>query len=124
MEYVTAVFSLNDEDILEQGNIKKNSKLHKSLLKNINFFDVNYYLFVPKVGDFWDKETLMLIPNYTKRKRSISLKTHDELIDWYYFIGVDNIGNVVSVINFANPENEDTKYVVSAFRQNPKVRIK
>lgn len=123
MGYSDIVFYSNSKEFFRYTKIKNNSNAYKSIYSGVKIYDVNSYLFAPKQWDFWDKETNMLIPNFLKRKRQMSLKTHDEIINWYYLICSDEHGNIPLVIKYPNSGDAESMENIWLFLSSPDIKI-
>lgn len=123
MKNIDITFSIESKGSYVCRNITVNDKVYEALSSNIKVYDVSTYLFVPDIWDFWDDETKMLIPNYIKRKKTIRLKTHDEVINWNYFICANKNSDIAYVVKYLNKNTDEDRYNISILADNPKFKL-
>jgi hypothetical protein len=123
MKTFNATFSINGEIAFVIPFIDKKNLSYEVYLKNADIVDVNHFIFEPKAGDYWDKETGLLIPNYVKRNKKIELKTEEQKQNLYYFAYVDKEGNVLLRQSWFDNGSEGQDYVISVFKNNPDITL-
>jgi hypothetical protein len=123
MKTFEAVFSIDGEVVFKIPFVDKKNIAYEVYSKNCEIIDVNHFIFEPKSGDYWDKESGLLIPNYIKRNKKIELKTEEQKQDWYYFAYIDKDGNVLLRQSWFNDGSLNQDYVISIFKNNPDIII-
>lgn len=123
MKKVNINFSIDSKDFYTCENISLSDEIYDALYSNVKVYDVSTYLFIPDVWDYWDDQTKMLIPNYIKRKRTIRLKTHDEIINWNYFICANKNSDIAYIIKYLNNNTDEDRYNISILAGNPKFKL-
>jgi hypothetical protein len=123
MKTFNAKFSIDGEDVFVVPFIDKKNPSYQVYLQNADIVDVNYFIFAPKAGDYWDKETGLLIPNYIKRNKRVELKSEDQKQNWYYFAYVDKDGNVLLRQSWLDDGSDRQNYIISVFKNNPDITL-
>jgi len=118
-----AIFSIDNEIALVIPFVDKKNISYQVYLNNADIVDVNHFIFEPKTGDYWDKETGLLIPNYIKRNKKVELKSEEQKQNWYYFAYIDKDGNVLLRQSWLDDGSEGQDYVISVFKNNPDITL-
>jgi len=121
MKTFNAVFLIDNEAVFKIPFVDKKDIAYSVYLKNPDIIDVNHFIFEPKAGDYWDKESELLIPNYVKRNKRIHLKTDQEKEEMYYFAYVDKEGTVLLRQSWLNNGSPSQNYIISIFKNNPDI---
>jgi len=123
MKTYNAVFLIDKEVVFKIPFIDKKSISYEVYKQNSDIVDVNHFVFEAKTGDYWDKKSGLLIPNYIKRNKNIELKTEDEKYNWYHFAYIDKEGNVLLRQTWLNDGSDSQNYVISVFKNNPDISL-
>jgi hypothetical protein len=123
MKTFTAKFSIDDETVFVIPFIDKENLSYQVYLQNPDIVDVSHFIFEPKAGDYWDKETALLIPNYIKRNKKIELKSEEQKQNWQYFAYIDKDGNVLLRQSWLNDGSDRQNYIISVFKNNPDITL-
>jgi hypothetical protein len=123
MKTFNAKFSINDETVFVIPFVDKKNLTYQVYLQNPDIVDVNHFIFEPKSGDYWDKETALLIPNYIKRNKKIELKSEEQKQNWYYFAYIDKNGNVLLRQSWLDDGSDRQNYIISVFKNNPDITL-
>jgi hypothetical protein len=123
MKTFSAVFSIDKEVVFKIPFVDKKNIAYSVYLQNADIVDVNHFIFEPKSGDYWDKDTGLLVPNYIKRNKKIELKTEEQKQNLYYFAYIDKEGNVLLRQSWLNNGSPNQDYVISVFKNNPDITL-
>jgi hypothetical protein len=123
MKTFNAKFSIDDETVFVIPFVDKENLTYQVYLQNPDIVDVNHFIFEAKAGDYWDKETSMLIPNYIKRNKKIDLKSEEQKQNWHHFAYIDKDGNVLLRQSWLNDGSDRQNYIISVFKNNPDITV-
>jgi hypothetical protein len=123
MKTFNAIFLIDGEVVFKIPFIDKKNIAYQVYSQNADIVDVNHFVFEPKAGDYWDKETGLLVPNYIKRNKKIYLKTDEEKENMYYFAYIDKEGTVLLRQSWLNNGSSNQDYVISVFKNNPDITL-